>query len=162
VFLDNFYDSENSRSLEVMESLAALGLASNLIQILDFSSRLISRGYELYKSADGQIAEYVMLEQAATNLEDLYRGFHGTLSSDVRTLSIADRQLADLQAQARTVVDKLRLALKKVQVTEKNRKWQSIYQAVRTVYTDNEISRIAIELNHIRKQVDSAILVSLQ
>ena len=39
--------------IPAMDPFSALGLASNVIQLVDFGSRLVSKSQELYKSADG-------------------------------------------------------------------------------------------------------------
>jgi phosphate uptake regulator len=39
-----------------MEPLTALSLAGNVIQFIDFSSKLFSQGCELYKSTEGRLA----------------------------------------------------------------------------------------------------------
>ncbi|KAH7093260.1 hypothetical protein FB567DRAFT_514985 [Paraphoma chrysanthemicola] len=56
-----------------MEPLVALGVASNIIQIADFSGRMISRSKEIYTSANGTLSVYTDLEDAARNLQELSR-----------------------------------------------------------------------------------------
>jgi hypothetical protein len=56
-----------------MEPLVALGLASNIIQIVDFSGRMLSRTREIYDSPSGTLQIYTDLEHAARNLEELSR-----------------------------------------------------------------------------------------
>jgi hypothetical protein len=91
-----------------MESLIALGLASNIIQIVDFSSRIISRGRELYDSADGRIEEHVVLDNAARNLSELYNDLHATGQFlDPRELTVADKQLIELKHESEDVVHDL-------------------------------------------------------
>jgi len=51
-----------------MDPLTALGLASNVIQIVDVSTRIVSKGQSIYKSADGTLAENMDAEAVATDL----------------------------------------------------------------------------------------------
>jgi hypothetical protein len=146
-----------------MESIAALSLASNIIQVVEFSSRIISRGYELYQSADGRREEHVILDNAVKNLSAL----HSTLQNSGRSrsedkLSMADKQLIKLQIESGMVAKELRELLQKVQLKKPNGKWQSVRQALLSVFSDKEISSLGSRLDNIRKQVDSAILVSLR
>jgi len=146
-----------------MESLAALGVASNIIQIVDFSSRIISRGHELYRSADGQAAGHVVLESAANNLLALLGGLERSkVHRSPEELTVADLQLVALQTKTETAVNKLRQYLQDVQVTGGNRSVKSIQQALKSLSTDKEISRLANELDNIRKQVDTVLLVSMR
>ncbi|KAI0466551.1 hypothetical protein F4859DRAFT_519006 [Xylaria cf. heliscus] len=41
-----------------MEAIAALGLASNIIQLINFSSKLITGAFEVYNSASGVVEEF--------------------------------------------------------------------------------------------------------
>ncbi|KAH8733114.1 hypothetical protein GQ44DRAFT_754613 [Phaeosphaeriaceae sp. PMI808] len=89
-----------------MEPLGALGLASNIIQIVDFSSRIVSRRRELYNSADGQTEEHAVLDNAARNLSELYRSLNiSGKKYDTRNLTEADRQLIKLKAESEKIVD---------------------------------------------------------
>ena len=54
-----------------MEALAALGLASNIIQIVDFGARLLSKSREIHHSADGSLDENNILEDVTSNLAEL-------------------------------------------------------------------------------------------
>jgi formate dehydrogenase maturation protein FdhE len=144
-----------------MEPLAALGIASNIIQIVNFASRLVSRGHELYQSADGRLADHAVLDSAAQNLSTLANDqlkFGGAIS---REPTATYAQLVKLKADSQTIADKLSSALNKASVRGKHKKWQSIFQALMSIYKEKEISSLASQLDNIRKQVDTTLLVSL-
>lgn len=146
-----------------MESLAALGVASNIIQIVDFSSRIISRGHELYTSTDGQATGHVVLGSATSNLHTLLEVLNKSKAQrDPKDLTDADRQLVDLQTRTKSVVDELEGYLQEIQVSTSHRKIASIYQALKSFSTDKDITRMANELSEIRKQVDTVLLVSMR
>lgn len=54
-----------------MEPVAALGVAAAVVQFVDFSSRLVSKGHELYHSATGELAENAEMEKASKRLQEL-------------------------------------------------------------------------------------------
>jgi DNA repair exonuclease SbcCD ATPase subunit len=56
-----------------MEPLLALGIASNIIQIVDFSGRIFSHSREIYNSAHGTLSVHENLQDAAKNLHELSR-----------------------------------------------------------------------------------------
>jgi hypothetical protein len=146
-----------------MESIAVLGIASNIIQIVDFSSRIVARGRELYHSTDGRIEEHVSLDVAAQNLLELSRELQrSVVSDDPRPRTAVDQQLIDLKVKTEQIAKDLRSSLENVQLTGPHRKWKSIHQALRTISTDKEVSDIANRLDQVRKQVDTTILVSLR
>ena len=148
-----------------MESIAALGLASNIIQIVDFSSRLISHGRELYNSADGRTTEHTVLDDAIKALAELHSSLKITSGSrSYGSLTVADRHLIQLKAESERAVDELQQVLEKARLKNpgNNRKWQSIRQALSSVRTDKEISALAARLDKIRGQIDTAVLISIR
>ena len=56
------------------ESLTALGLASNIVQFLDFGYRLFCQSKELYESSQSLVNEAVELETIACSLRRLSTG----------------------------------------------------------------------------------------
>ncbi len=45
-----------------IDPIIVLGIASNDVQFVDFGIKIVSKGREVYKSADGKLAENVDLE----------------------------------------------------------------------------------------------------
>lgn len=56
-----------------MEALAAIGLASAIVQFVDFSSTLVSGAREIYSSASGAKTESDAADQSIDRLRDLTR-----------------------------------------------------------------------------------------
>ncbi len=52
-----------------MEALAAVGLASSIVQFVDFATNIISKGYHYQKSVDGVLDENVELQAIADSLD---------------------------------------------------------------------------------------------
>lgn len=104
-----------------MEPLIALGLASNIIQIADFSGRLFSRSKEIYTSTGGTLSVYTDLEDAAKNLQELTsyldREEKGHLSQQ------AEREMKDRQKREkdRKLREKLKLKEKQKARARKGR-----------------------------------------
>jgi hypothetical protein len=51
-----------------MDPLTAFSLACGIVQFVDFSSKLVSKGYEISISAEGALAENLDLETVTTDL----------------------------------------------------------------------------------------------
>lgn len=165
-----------------MEPLAALGIAGNIIQIVDFASSLVSRSHELYQSADGKLADHTVLHSAAQTLlglcdelrllapeSELPRGPAAAAfvskpagSKEPPKLSAADARLVQLMKDCEAAANKLRAALNKASGSSRNNAWKSVYQALKSIHSDQEITKLASQLEGIRKQVDSTVLVSIR
>ena len=51
-----------------METLAVIGLVGNIVQFVDFGSKLISKSVQLYQSSDGVLTENINTETATNHL----------------------------------------------------------------------------------------------
>jgi hypothetical protein len=147
-----------------MDPISAVSLASSIIQIVDFSSRLLSRTHELYVSVDGSLKEHMIIDNATNNLSSLYGDLQKSNKSIPGSLGLsdADKLLVKLKDESEVVVRKLRGALDKAKTKKAHSKAQSVFQALKSVFTDPEILRLANELDNIGKQVNMALLLSLR
>ena len=55
----------------MLDPLTAIGVASSIVQLLDFGSKVLVAGYGAYKAVDGAIGEHLRLETICTDLEQL-------------------------------------------------------------------------------------------
>ena len=53
------------------EAVLAFGIAANVVQFIDFGSRILSEGYELYHSAQSNSQYNESIESVASDLEEL-------------------------------------------------------------------------------------------
>ena len=113
-----------------MDPLTALGLASNIVHFVDFTSKLISTTQKLYVSSSGAKDEYLELESLARNIQDLAEHAKPRLGgvSEPTILSIEDGTLLDLSDQCIEVSNQLLYLLESVKVKGQRRGWDSFYQ----------------------------------
>ncbi|KAF2114584.1 hypothetical protein BDV96DRAFT_101489 [Lophiotrema nucula] len=145
-----------------MDPVSALGLASNIIQIVDFSSRLLSRGREIYLSSEGRLDDHVILDNAARNLSELCQELAKMARAPSRTVSLVDQQLEALRAESAAIAMKLQRALESLSTQGGKKKWQSILQGLRSIWKEQDILDLKRRLDDVRKQIDTALLVSLR
>ena len=148
-----------------MDPFTALGLASNVIQIIDFSCRLVSKGQKIYKSADGTSMENVDTEAAANDLEilntKLQRSFD-TSDYNSQSMSDEDRSLIDLCQKCSRLAIELQTKLNGLKVTGKHRKWKSARQALKSVSGKDGIEELANSLSVYRDEINLNITISLR
>jgi len=63
-----------------MDPLTALSVAAAVVQFVDYGTRIVAKGTNLYKSADGALTENIELETASIRLQ----GLGGTLQDSLR------------------------------------------------------------------------------
>ena len=145
-----------------MDPLTALSLASNVIQVVDFSIRLVSKGVEIYK--DGSLAENVDAEEVTQSL----KGLNGKLQRSIQDskcggpLNEDDHYLMGLCAKCEGIANELLTRLGQIKVTGKHRKWKSARQALKSVTNKDDLELLARRLGMYRSEINLNVTVSLR
>jgi hypothetical protein len=130
------------------ESLAAFGLASNIVQFVDFGMKLISYGRELYSSAEGVLKENNTIEKIALDIKLMTQNLASGVNHDeaLQGLVTACNKLShDLLA----VLDTLKID------TEKDRRMEAMKKSLKSLQKRREIKGIYKRLCKVRDQVCS-------
>ena len=150
----------------MLDPLTALSLASNVVQFLDFSAKLVAKGNELYKSADGASVGNAELEDIAKDLQDLNARLQQSTPShntNLTTLTTSDVALRKLSEQCSGVAGELIEVLDKLKVRgTSNRRWKSVRQALKGLMKKDEVGAIAQRLQNVRDELNLHILVSMR
>lgn len=117
-----------------MEPLSALGLASGVIQIVDFSGRLLAKSREIYHSAEGNVEEHELLEDSANNLAELSAALSTPLLRELekqqqrfgKRINAADKQLIQLCKDCKDVVTKLLTEINRLKIRGPHGKLKSV------------------------------------
>lgn len=148
-----------------MDPLTPLGLATNVIQVVDFSTRLVSKGYKIYKSADGSLAEDVDAEAVTNSLNRLTTNLRRSFKNRQKTtgkLSDDDQSLISLCEKCTNIADELLGKFHRVKVTGKYRGWKSARQALKSVSSKSELEQLASTLDIYRSEINLHITISLR
>jgi hypothetical protein len=142
------------------DPMTALGLASNIIQLISFTSDIISKSREIYKSQNGKLVEYMELEAITTSLRGLSRDIvspfqQGTFSSK------DEEDLRKLCGGCNDISRQLIVAIEALQTQGRNKAWNSFRQALKTLWKEDEIEALSRRLDRYRAQIDTILLVSL-
>lgn len=147
-----------------MDPLSALSLASAVIQIADFSTKVLSRTKEIYTSTDDTFQNAKSLEAATANISELLVELEDKTSVNHRRSGrqTADKQLVRLAHDSIDIANTLRTTLDGLRHKKDDGKRNAFDQGLRSVLQQEKIVEIADRLDAIRKQVDTAILFSLR
>ncbi|KAI9777342.1 MAG: hypothetical protein M1839_008950 [Geoglossum umbratile] len=121
-----------------MEVLAAIGLAGNIIQFVDFSGKLISKTAEIHKSGTGALAENINIEAATNDLALLSTKLHDSANS------AGDTALQELCQSCNTIATELLTVLDSVKVHGGQHKWKSFRKALRSVWNLRSVAEMAV------------------
>jgi hypothetical protein len=138
-----------------MDPVTAVGLVSSIVQLVEFSGQLISKSVQLYRSADGALAENLDIEAVTNDLTQL----NEKLKASAVT---GDAALKKLCNSCNAVGDELLEALSRLKVNGKQQKWQSARKALRSIWRKEKIDQLEGRLAMFREELNLRITVGLR
>lgn len=151
-----------------MEPLSALGVASNVIQFVDFAGKLISRTIHIYRARttrDDDEDDHSHLERITRHLAEHNEAFKESLDmqqiSQPAKLSSADRDILRICTECEQITTKLLTALDKLR-SEKVTVWNSFVDALRAVWSEGDIQTLRQTLDSYRQQISLYLLASVR
>ena len=147
-----------------LDSWIALTVACSVVQFVDFSVKLISKGNQYYKSTDGDLQQNTEHIANANAFRQLSHGFSKSLdalskeqklSHDEKALQLAAQNCKILASTLRTTVDRLRLP-------ENNKTWKSFRHALKTYWNKEEIEDMLRRLRSLREELVIHLLVVMR
>jgi hypothetical protein len=133
-----------------MEPFTAIGLAASIINIVDFALRIVSKGNKIYHSCDGVHSDHGDLELVANDMLLLQNKLQVASSPFVQEakLNDDDRALHELSTAANEVAAQLLQKMNKAKVQGRFRRWKSLRQAVKSVWSKPEVDGMATRFDH--------------
>jgi hypothetical protein len=144
----------------MLDPLTALGLASNIVQLIQFTSDLVAKGRDIYQSTDGTLVEHLELEAITKSLEDLSLEVALPNIGSLR-LTKVERQLQQLCEGCRKAANELLDVIQKLKAQGPHKRWVSFRQALNSIWREDEIQALSIRLERYRRQIDTTLLLSL-
>jgi len=138
----------------VLDVWTALGLASNIVQFVDFTSKLVSGSREIFNSRDGVSDRTRALQAIATDLSHLTGDL--TISTSRGTTFVGE-MLRGLAFECQNVAAELQKALSSLQTKDKTR-WKSFLIALQEVWRRDEIARMTGRLDALQRELNTHLL----
>lgn len=137
-----------------MAELAAIGLASNVLQFLDFAVKLYKRCDELYDSAAGATADQQELETYTMRLKSFAAALQKDSWSTAQDPSLDERQLQEIAKRSETFASQFLLVLADLKVQDgRGSRLRSLKQALRTMMSENEVQKYKKRMEDSEKQI---------
>lgn len=150
----------------LLDPLTALSVAGNIVQFTDFGIRLLKEGRHLYASVDGSLQhnrEFGLIAEDLKRLVDRVRK-SVTLPVTGSGPTTGKSSLDDVAKECERLADILLGILDslKIQPEDRQRKWHTFQQALKSMLAEKEINNIVQRLTNARGQLDTNILVHLK
>lgn len=139
----------------MLDPASAIGLAANIFQMIDYTVKIVSRSHEFYISADGALVRNSDLEVVVMHLErHILRLNDDTFH--IRSLGDdapgAEGQMRPLILGVNAVLHRVKNTLESLKVQPQNRSWDSIRQAIRSIWKEGELEELEAQLDRLRKR----------
>ncbi|KAL4778502.1 hypothetical protein BJX76DRAFT_366229 [Aspergillus varians] len=146
-----------------MDPLSALGLATSVIQLVEFATKLISKGRELYRSPDGVLADHAEKTAISSRLSNLSKGLLSSLDgiTGSQKLSPAQEGLRDVAQESYVVAEDFLATIDELKVATRGRKWASFRQALKSVWTKEKLEERMTALDRLGQVVIIHLLLIL-
>ena len=140
----------------VVDPFSALGLASNIVQFVDFCSKIVSRSVEQYQSVLGLAAQQAHLESITISLRSIANGLSESLAASQLMKKPEEENLRLLAIRCRETADQLIAAIEELKVdprlTGTSRKFASLWQVLSSLKEENRLTTFEQTLEKYRSQ----------
>lgn len=140
-----------------MDPLAAVSLAGNIIQFIEFGTRLLSTTKELYRSSAGSLTVHDEIELVTTDLSILVAKLKQNWTDEPSNF----RKICDEAASVATEIV-TKLGTMKVKKEGKYRELRSFRAAVTQIWSGKELEVLEARLGHMREALKTRVLFSLR
>jgi len=133
----------------MIDPLSALGVASNIIQFIDFAVKLLTGTERIYKSACGS-SENTRVLHAIT--EDLRQ-----LGNTIKVSEGGDPKLEQLAGECTTACHELLQVLQTLRLQGKRTHWKSFKVAMKEAWNRGRVETMYKRLAEIRAQLNTHV-----
>ncbi|ORY05157.1 hypothetical protein BCR34DRAFT_439739, partial [Clohesyomyces aquaticus] len=147
-----------------MDPFSALGLAGNIVQFVDFGTRISGRIYELYNSASGLAASHTEIVDMAERLQQLAdRLAQVTSTAEEDASPIVDKKsFVTLLFLCRSTAQDLISMVDDLKVDKSHKLWSSIRQGFRATRKREQIEKLINRMKILQDALNSYLLALLQ
>ena len=138
----------------VLEPLSAVSLAAGVVQFIGYGYKILSKGNQLYKAADGVLSESALLELAIKDLKELLKRIKQASSPKSPVWQ-------GFQDKSVKLVDEKLDCLEKLKVYGSPGKWKSLRKALKSVHCKEQIDKWIEQLNMLRDEFNVHIEVDI-
>jgi hypothetical protein len=143
-----------------MDPVSALSVAAAVSQFTDFTRQIVCKSKELYKSTEGLSRDFLGAQTVTLRLKELAGQVRA--SQGAARASNGGGNLDKVCADCVAISDQLlaRLQCLKVPDNANYRRWKSFRQALKSVWSKDEIDAMAKRLSALREELTTEILVA--
>lgn len=138
----------------VLESLAAVGLAGNIVQFITFACDLFSTTASIYRSHGNSALGFQDIENVTRNLQERCKNISSPpMPEDPQYALQCHQSLLDLAGNCEMAANDLLSAVQRLKAKRSNSKWSSFKAALATIWKESKINEMERRLDSYRQQL---------
>ncbi|KAI1357391.1 hypothetical protein F5Y08DRAFT_346770 [Xylaria arbuscula] len=134
-----------------MDPLTALGVAANVVQFVDFASKLIGKSKEVYNSASGASEDTTTREIIARDI--------ARIGKSIVAPQGCSETLKELIGESDRISQELLTALGKLRIKGHKTKWKTFVVAIRGVWSEDEVEAMGTRLGKLQTEITTHLQV---
>ncbi|KUJ09034.1 uncharacterized protein LY89DRAFT_788448 [Mollisia scopiformis] len=151
-----------------MDPLTTLSLAGNIIQFVDFGTKLFSEARQLYNSSVGSLKSHDEIELITNDVKALVKNLQQAFAADTRGVQNYSanywenfRKICD---EAVSVAEDLLELLKELKLVPSGKRlaWSSVQVALRSLWSEKKIAAYIKRLAALKDVLESRVLFSIR
>ncbi|KAK7991112.1 hypothetical protein PG990_015392 [Apiospora arundinis] len=128
-----------------MDPLSALGVASNILAVIDFGWTLLTEARNIHKSSSGLSGEAEFVNQLIRDV--------AILDQRLPSQMHVGRELQDLLTESKNITGLLQKALQSVKAQGSRSKWSSFLSALKQTWGKEQVKDLTVKLASLQTQV---------
>jgi len=135
-----------------MEPLSALSVACAVIQFVDFGSKLVGTGLEVYKSRDGAPEEFVEIEALAAHAEQLSTRLASSNRNGMDLCARDEGKLRELAARSEELAHEIVTILFRLR-GQPHHTWSAVRTAVKLKWNESRVKSLQARLDAVKSEI---------
>jgi hypothetical protein len=148
----------------MLDPLTTLGAVANVAQFIEFAIKIFANSHSIYNSANGSLIEHDDLGRVSEDISALSRKLQESLTTTAASDSLTgdEQALCDLCKGCIDVSQELTNALKNLTGQGKPGKFRSFRQALKSVWSKDDIDRLEKRVRLFKEELNTRIIVGLR
>ena len=145
-----------------MEPFSALAIACAVIQFVEFGSKLVGTGLEVYKSTEGAPEEAVEIEALAAHAEQLSKQLASSGRTRILDTGAQDEaKLHELANRSEKLANEIVEILSKIRGAPQ-KTWSAIRTSVQLKWNESKIKNLQARLDAVKSEIFLQLLCMMR
>lgn len=148
----------------VLEPLSAFSVACNVLQVIEFGSKVLSNAADYRKAANGALSEHQDLRNVLQSLHNLNTDLQASMPKlgGIKSLSAAETRLLEANTECLRLSNEFIDLLDRLKVKNRHAMLESLRMSIKALWYREKMEAIGSTLSQARDNLNVAFLVYIK